>query len=112
MCDEAQQQKENEMESLKDLITAQKLLKFEISQTKKAKELTAIEEKIAAIMGPAKKRAKKKADRIGYVETEKDGKVSRTSEGKLPINGETAKYKVTKSEVTAHERTSVRIEMV
>ena len=100
------------MESLKDLITAQKLLKFEISQTKKAKELAAIEEKIAAIMGPAKKRAKKTAARIGYVETEKDGKVSRTSEGKLPINGETAKYKVTKSEVTAHERTSVRIEMV
>ena len=60
MCDEAQQQKENEMESLKDLITAQKLLKFEISQTKKAKELAAIEEKIAAIMGPAKSAQRRK----------------------------------------------------
>ena len=100
------------MESLKDLIAAQKLLKFEISQTKKAKELATIEAEIAAIMAPAKLRAQKLADRRGYVEKEKNGKVSRTSEGKLPINGETAKYKVTKSEVIAHERTSVRIEMV
>ncbi len=99
--------------TLKDLIAAQKLLKFEISQTKKSKELAAIEEKIDAIMGPAKIRAQKLADRRGYTEkTNKAGKVSRTSEGKLPINGETAKYKVTKSEVTAHERTSVRIDMV
>lgn len=97
------------MESLKDLIAAQKLLKFEISQTKKAKELAAIEAEIAAIMSPAKKRAKKKADRIGYVETKKDGKVSRTSEGKLPINGETAKYKVTLSDIKAHERTTITI---
>ena len=104
--------KETIVESLKDLITAQKLLKFEISQTKKSKELAAIEEKIASIMGPAKLRAQKLADHRGYVEKEKNGKVSRTSEGKLPINGETAKYKVTKSEVIAHERTSVRIEMV
>ena len=100
------------MEALKELITAQKLLKFEISQTKKSKELAAIEKKIAAIMEPAKLRAQKLADRRGYVEKEKNGKVSRTSEGQLPINGETAKYTVTNSEVTAPERTSVRIEMV
>jgi hypothetical protein len=113
MCDEAQQQKENEMESLKDLIAAQKLLKFEISQTKKAKELAAIEAEIAAIMNPAKLRAEKIADRRGYVEeTTKDGKVIQRSRGKLHINGETAKYTVTKSEVKAHPRTSVRIDMI
>ena len=101
------------MESLKDLITAQKLLKFEISQTKKSKELAAIEEKIDAIMGPAKLRAEKIADRRGYSEeTTKDGKVIQRSRGKLPINGETAKYTVTKSQVKAHPRTSVRIDMV
>jgi len=97
------------MESLKDLITARTLLEFEIAQTKKAKELKAIKAKIEAIMKPAKIRAMKKADRIGYIEKEKDGKVSRTSEGKLPINGETAKYKVTLSQVTAHQRTTVII---
>ena len=62
------------MDSLNDLLAAQKLLKFEISQTKKAKELATIEEKIDAIMGPAKIRAKKKADRIGYIKKEKKGK--------------------------------------
>ena len=97
------------MESLKDLIAAQKLLKFEISQTKKAKELAAIEEKIGVIMAPAKKRAKVIADRRGYIEKEKDGKISRTSEGKLPVNGETAKFKVTLSEIKAHERTTITI---
>ena len=71
------------MESLKDLIAAQKLLKFEISQTKKAKE-----------------RAKKIAARTGR------------NEGKMQIAGEIAKYKVTLAQVKAHERTSVRIEMV
>ena len=88
------------MESLKDLVAAQKLLKFEISQTKKAKELAAIEEKIAAIMGPAKERAKKIAARTGR------------NEGKMQIAGETAKYKVTLAQVKAHERTSVRIDMI
>ena len=97
------------MESLKDLIAAQKLLKFEISQTKKAKELAAIEEKIEAIMGPAKIRAKKKADRIGYTVTEKNGKVSRASKGKLIINGKTAGYKVTLSNIKAHERATITI---
>ena len=100
LCDEAQQQKENEMESLKDLIAAQKLLKFEISQTKKAKELAAIEAEIAARMAPAKERAKKIAARTGR------------NEGKMQIAGEIAKYKVTLAQVKAHERTSVRIEMV
>ena len=71
------------MESLKDLIAAQKLLKFEISQTKKAKE-----------------RAKKIAARTGR------------NEGKMQIAGEIARYKVTLAQVKAHERTSVRIEMV
>ena len=97
------------MESLKDLIAAQKLLKFEISQTKKSKKLAAIEEKIEAIMGPAKIRAKKKADRIGYTVTEKKGKVSRASEGKLIINGKTAGYKVTLSNIKAHERATITI---
>ncbi len=88
------------MESLKDLIAAQKLLKFEISQTKKAKELAAIEAEITARMSPAKERAKKIAARTGR------------SEGKMQIAGETAKYKVTLAQVKAHERTSVRIDMV
>lgn len=88
------------MESLKDLISAQKLLKFEISQTKKAKELAAIEAEIAARMAPAKERAKKIAARTGR------------NEGKMQIAGEIAKYKVTLAQVKAHERTSVRIEMV
>ena len=95
--------------TLKDLIAAQKLLKFEISQTKKSKELAAIEEKIAAIMGPAKKRAKVIADRRGYIEKEKNGKVSRTTEGKLPVNGETAAFKVTLSDIKAHERATITI---
>ena len=100
LCNEARQQKVNEMESLKDLIAAQKLLKFEISQTKKAKELAAIEAAIAEAMSPAKERAKKIAARTGR------------NEGKMQINGETAKYKVTLAQVKAHERTSVRIDMV
>jgi hypothetical protein len=113
LCNDARQQKENEMESLKDLITAQKLLEFEIAQTKKSKELKAIKAKIAAIMAPAKLRAEKLANRRGYTEEiNKAGKVIYKSEGKFPVNGETAMYKVTKSEVTAHERTSVRIDMV
>ena len=88
------------MESLKDLIAAQKLLKFEISQTKKAKELATIEAEIAERMAPAKERAKKTAARTGR------------NEGKMQIAGEIAKYKVTLAQVKAHERTSVRIEMV
>jgi len=100
LCNDARKQKETEMESIKDLIAAQKLLKFEISQTKKAKELAAIEEKISVIMAPAKERAKKIAARTGR------------NEGKMQIAGETAKYKVTLAQVKAHERTSVRIDMV
>ena len=102
------------MESLKDLIAAQKLLKFEISQTKKSKELAAIEEKIEAIMGPAKLRAEKLADRRGYREVvnPKTGKVAHKSDGKMPINGETAAYTVTKSQVVAHPRTAIQITMV
>lgn len=95
--------------TLKDLIAAQKLLKFEISQTKKAKELAAIEEKIDAIMGPAKIRAKKKADRIGYIKKEKKGKVSLVSEGKLLVDGKTTGYKVTLSDIKAHERATITI---
>jgi hypothetical protein len=92
--------KETIVESLKDLIAAQKLLKFEISQTKKAKELATIEAEIAARMAPAKERAKKIATRTGR------------NEGKMQIAGETAKYKVTLAQVKAHERTSVRIDMI
>tara|TARA_R100000353_G_C6377653_1_gene160962 strand:+ start:252 stop:518 length:267 start_codon:yes stop_codon:yes gene_type:complete len=88
------------MESLKDLITAQKLLKFEISQTKKAKDLAWIEAEIALRMNPAKDRAKKIAARTGR------------NEGKMQIAGEIAKYKVTLAQVKAHERTSVRIDMI
>ena len=102
LCNDARKQKANEMESqtLKDLIAAQKLLKFEISQTKKAKELAAIEIVIDAIMAPAKDRAKKIAARTGR------------KEGKMQVNGEIAKYKVTLAQVKAHERTSVRIDMI
>jgi len=88
------------MESLKDLIAAQKLLKFEISQTLKAKVLANIDAEIAARMSPAKDRAKKIAARTGR------------NEGKLKIDGETAKFKVTLAQVKAHERTSVRIDMI
>ena len=109
LCNDAREQKENEMESLKDLIAAQKLLRFEISQTKKAKELAAIEEKIDAIIEPAKIRAKKKADRIGYIKKEKKGKVSLVSEGKLLVEGKTAGYKVTLSNIKAHERATITI---
>jgi hypothetical protein len=77
-------------------------LEFEIAQTKKSKELKAIKAKIAAIMAPAKLRAEKLANRRGYTEEiNKAGKVIYKSEGKFPVNGETAMYKVTKSEVTA-----------
>ena len=100
LCDDAQQQKATEMESIKDLIAAQKLLRFEISQTKKAKELAWVEAEIALRMNPAKDRAKKIAARTGR------------NEGKLKIDGETAKYKVTLAQVKAHERISVRIDMV
>jgi len=86
--------------TLKDLIAAQKLLKFEISQTKKAKDLAWIEAEIALRMNPAKDRAKKIAARTGR------------NEGKMQIAGETAKYKVTLAQVKAHERTSVRIDMI
>jgi len=86
--------------TLKELITAQKLLKFEISQTKKAKDLAWIEAEIALRMNPAKDRAKKIAARTGR------------NEGKMQIAGETAKYKVTLAQVKAHERTSVRIDMI
>ena len=88
------------MESLKDLIAAQKLLKFEISQTKKAKELAAIEAAIAEAMSPAKERAKKIAARTGR------------NEGKMQINGEIAKYKVTLAQVKAPERTGGRSDVV
>ena len=95
------------MESLKDLIEARTLLEFEIAQTKKSKELKAIKEKIDAIVKPAKIRALKKADRIGYVKGKNEG--SLISEGKLPIDGKTAKYKVTLSQISAHQRTTVNI---
>lgn len=78
----------------------QKLLKFEISQTLKAKMLANIEAEIAERMAPAKERAKKISARTGR------------REGKMQINGETAKYKVTLAQVKAHERTSVRIDMI
>ena len=51
-------------------------------------------------MNPAKDRAKKIAARTGR------------NEGKMQIAGETAKYKVTLAQVKAHERTSVRIDMI
>ena len=86
--------------TLKGLIGMQKLLKFEISQTLKAKMLANIESEIAARMAPAKERAKKIAARTGR------------NEGKMQIAGEIAKYKVTLAQVKAHERTSVRIDMV
>ena len=101
------------MESLKDLITARDLLEFEIAQTKKAKELKAIKAQIAAIMNPAKLRAEKLADRKGYAEQmTKAGKIVQRSEGKMPINGETAAYTVTKSQVVAHPRTVIQISMI
>jgi outer membrane translocation and assembly module TamA len=87
-------------ETLKGLIGMQKLLKFEISQTLKAKVLANIDAEIAARMSPAKDRAKKIAARTGR------------NEGKLKIDGETAKFKVTLAQVKAHERTSVRIDMI
>jgi len=86
--------------TLKGLIGMQKLLKFEISQTLKAKMLANIEAEIAERMAPAKERAKKISARTGR------------REGKMQINGETAKYKVTLAQVKAHERTSVRIDMI
>ena len=87
-------------ETLKGLIGMQKLLKFEISQTLKAKMLANIEAEIAERMAPAKERAKKISARTGR------------REGKMQINGETAKYKVTLAQVKAHERTSVSIDMI
>ena len=101
------------MESLKDLITARDLLEFEIAQTKKSKELKIIKAKIAAIMAPAKLRAEKLADRKGYIEKmTKAGKVVQRSEGKMPVNGETAAYTVTKSQVVAHPRTVIQISVI
>ena len=62
--------------------------------------MAAIEIVIDAIMAPAKDRAKKIAARTGR------------KEGKMQVNGEIAKYKVTLAQVKAHERTSVRIDMI
>ena len=106
--------KGKDMESLKDLITARDLLEFEIAQTKKSKELKVIKAKIAAIMAPAKLRAEKLADRRGYTDVvnPKTGKVVQKSEGKLPVNGETAAYTVTKSQVVAHPRTVIQIAVI
>jgi hypothetical protein len=44
---------------LKELFAQQKLLKFEISQTRRAKQLATIEKAIAQKLTPAKERAKK-----------------------------------------------------
>ena len=82
---------------LKELFAQQKLLKFEISQTRRAKKLATIEKAIAQKLTPAKERAKKVSERTGR------------DSGKFKIDNETVAWSVAMSDVKAHTRTTVKI---
>ena len=82
---------------LKELFAQQKLLKFEISQTRRAKKLATIEKAIAQKLTPAKERAKKVSERTGR------------DSGKFKIDDETVAWSVAMSDVKAHTRTTVKI---
>ncbi len=85
---------------LKELFAQQKLLKFEISQTRRAKKLATIEKAIAQKLTPAKERAKKVSERTGR------------DSGKFKIDNETVAWSVAMSDVKAHTRTTVKITAV
>jgi len=82
---------------LKELFAQQKLLKFEISQTKRAKQLTTIEKAIEQKLTPAKERAKKVSANTGR------------DSGKFKIDKETVAWSVAIRPVIAHTRTTVKI---
>tara|TARA_R110002124_G_scaffold88713_1_gene227388 strand:+ start:809 stop:1072 length:264 start_codon:yes stop_codon:yes gene_type:complete len=82
---------------LKELFAQQKLLKFEISQTRRAKKLATIEKAIAQKLTPAKERAKKVSANTGR------------DSGKFKIDNETVAWSVAMSDVKAHTRTTVKI---
>ena len=89
--------KRNRTMELKELFAQQKLLKFEISQTKRAKQLATIEKAIAQKLTPAKERAKKVSASTGR------------DSGKFKIDNETVAWSVAMSDVKAHTRTTVKI---
>tara|TARA_R110001599_G_scaffold189421_1_gene384172 strand:+ start:793 stop:1137 length:345 start_codon:yes stop_codon:yes gene_type:complete len=85
---------------LKELYALQKLLKFEISQTRRAKRLAKIEKAIEEKVSPAKERAKNIAAQTG-----KDA-------GRFKIGSELAAWSVAIKNVRAHERVTVRFTLV
>ena len=85
---------------LKELFAQQKLLKFEISQTKRAKQLEAIEEQIEEKLTPAKTRAKNIAAQTG-----KDT-------GKFKIDNEKVIWSLAIANVRAHQRKTVTFTLI